>query len=73
MTEISINKKKEYNSDAPPPTPETNEVELSEIYYNCTECSSLIEILSINENNNIIEFKCLNKEKNHDTKIMALK
>ena len=34
--------------------------ELSE-FYNCSECSSLIEILSINEENNTIEFKCLNK------------
>ena len=30
-------------------------------FYNCSECSSLIEILSINEENNTIEFKCLNK------------
>ena len=30
--------------------------------YNCTECSSLIELLSINEDKNIIEFKCINKE-----------
>ena len=34
---------------------ETNK--LKEIYYNCTECSSPIEILSINERENIIEFK----------------
>ena len=33
-----------------------------DILYNCTECSSLIEILSINEDKNIIEFKCLNKD-----------
>ena len=29
--------------------------------YNCTECSSLIEVLSIDEDKNIIKFKCLNK------------
>ena len=43
------------------------------IFYNCKEYSSLIEILSINENKNIIEFKCLNKDchdskKNNDNK-----
>jgi len=42
-------------------------------YYNCTECSSLIEILSINDKNNTIEFKCLNKEKNHGKKTMEIK
>ena len=33
------------------------------IYYNCTECSSAIEILSINEEENLIEFKCNNNHK----------
>ena len=28
------------------------------IKYNCSECSSIIEIISINENENYIEFKC---------------
>ena len=32
-----------------------------DIMYNCTECSSLIEILLINEDKNIIKFKCINK------------
>ena len=41
-------------------------------FYNCTKCPSLIEILSINEDNNIIEFKCLNKECN-DIKTMPIK
>ena len=39
----------------------------NDIFYNCTECSSLIEILSIDENKNIIEFKCINKDC-HDSK-----
>ena len=39
------------------------------IFYNCDECSSLIEISSINENDNMIVFKCLNKEKRHEKKI----
>ena len=33
---------------------------LDNIYYNCTECSSLIEILEINKE--IIKFKCLNNK-----------
>ena len=33
-----------------------------------TECSSLIEILSINEDNNNIEFKFLNKDNPHENK-----
>ena len=44
-------------------------MELNDIYYNCTECSSIIEILSIDEQNNTIEFKCINKDKNHKIKI----
>lgn len=39
------------------------------IFYNCDECSSLIEISSINENDNMIVFKCLNKEKRHEKQI----
>ena len=43
----------------------SEQLELNEINYNCTECSSPIEILSINDNN--IEFKCINN--NHNIKI----
>ena len=42
-------------------------LELNELYYNCTECQSHIEILSIKEKESIIEFKCLNN--NHRKKI----
>ena len=35
------------------------------IYYNCTECSSNIEILSINEKEGIIEFNCINNNNHH--------
>ena len=59
----------------PTPTPTTtstpgfeNKV-LKEIYYNCTECNSLIEILSINEKENTIEFLCSNQHK----KLMPIK
>ena len=40
--------------------------------YNCTECSSPIEILSINEDKSMIEFRCLN-EVSHGTKTMQIK
>ena len=61
------------NTDAPPPTTPLAGIELSNKLYNCTECSSLIEIISINEDNNIIEFKCLDKNKSHGTLIMPIK
>ena len=37
-------------------------------FYNCTECSSAIEILSINENECSIEFQCINN--NHKIKML---
>ena len=43
-----------------PPTPTGNETDTKVINYDCTECSSLIEILSINEINNNIKFRCIN-------------
>ena len=73
MSKIYMNNIIEDNSkDELPPTPQP-EIEISDIYYNCIDCSSFIEILSINEENNIIEFKCLNKEKNHEKKIISIK
>ena len=33
---------------------------IKEMYYNCIECSSPIELLYINERKNLIEFKCIN-------------
>ena len=73
MSKINMNQRIDYNSnDAPPATPQPK-IEISDIYYNCTECPSLIEIISINVENNIIEFKCLNEENNHEKKIMPLK
>ena len=44
--------------------------QLNEINYNCTKCSSPIEILSLNEKECSIEFKCINN--NHELK-MAIK
>ena len=50
-------------------TPGNNFDIFNNIDDHCTECLSLIEILSINENNNIIEFQCSNKNNNHIKKI----
>ena len=70
MTEL--NSKIETNSnDASLGTPEPL-IEDINTFYNCTECSSLIEILSIDEVNNIIEFKCLNKECHNIKKSMSI-
>ena len=41
-----------------------------ELYYNCTECPSLIEITSLNENNNTIKFICI---KNNEEKTFTVK
>ena len=38
------------------------------IGYNCSECSSLIEIISINDLDNNLEFKCINNDK-HNNKL----
>ena len=42
-------------------------LKLNEIYYNCSECQSPIEILSTNEKDSTIEFKCINN--NHKIKM----
>ena len=49
------------------------QIDLASTDYNCTECSSLIEILTIDDINNLIEFKCLNKKNNHGKKTMTIK
>ena len=48
---------------------EVKDIKLIDIYYNCSECPSNIEILSINEDKGAIEFKCLNKH----NKIMTIR
>ena len=74
MDEIKNAKEENKLNNIPDPNPQSLFYELqNNIYYNCTECSSLIEILSINENNNIIEFKCLSKDNNHGKIIMPIK
>ena len=56
-----LSKTENNTNNIPFSTPDTL-TENKDILYNCTECSSLIEILSINEDRNLIEFKCLNKD-----------
>ena len=43
------------------------QLQLKEIYYNCSECKSPIEILTLNEVESTIEFKCINN--NHKIKM----
>ena len=64
-------------NNAAPPAPKYNNIEINNnnvsYIYNCTKCSSLIEIISINENSNIIEFKCLNQNNHHEKEKMPIK
>ena len=50
-----------------PTSKESSENE-NNIFTICPECGSLIEILSINENNLSFEYKCLNEKKKHTEK-----
>ena len=54
-------------------TPNKESMMIKNIYYNCTECSSLIEIISINEDKGNIQFKCLNKNCINKEKEMSIK
>ena len=42
--------------------------------YNCTKCSSSVEILSINEKENLLTFKCLNpiEKDNHNIQTISI-
>ena len=66
-----IQKIENNSSEAPLPTPkeagETEEL-LNNNFTICPDCGSSIEILSINENNSSIEFKCLNEKNKHADK-----
>jgi len=63
--ENKINKKENDSNDAPPATPGFNNINNinNEYLTICPECSSSIEILSINEQNNVIEFRCIKNNK----------
>ena len=60
------------NSSYFAPRTSQHEFQYTDINYNCTECQSLIEILSIDEEKKEIEFKCTNKDNNHGIKIMTI-
>ena len=64
--EGNIDEKNQLNEVAPP-TPIGNTNELDVMNYFCTECSSLIEILLINDENYDIKFRCIN---NHNKEIL---
>jgi len=49
-----------------PQATQINDNNSYDISYNCTECSSLIEIISLLQDNNFIKFKCLNKDNSHE-------
>ena len=66
MSKQDINEIVVENSTNSPPPPIQQEKFKGNIGYNCSECSSLIEILSINEDN--LEFKCTNNN-NHNNKL----
>ena len=46
--------------------------ELSNLYYSCTECTSPIELISFDEKNYLMEFRCLNKQSLHGIKKMRI-
>ena len=70
MINNDIKKEKDY-CEAPTPTQKSSKEELNEEYCTiCPECSSAIEITLINEENNIIEFKCL---KDNNKYVMTIK
>ena len=71
MADSNNNIKNNLNN-TPSITPESS-IENNNILYNCTECSSLIEIISIDEDKNIIEFKCINKNCKGIKKSMSMK
>ena len=71
-----MNPMNSYISDEESATPSMNEsIILSKIdCYNCSACSSPVEILSINDKENSLTFKCLNKNKkdNHNVQTMLI-
>ena len=57
----------ENNDNAPETDGSSEQIQLKEIYYNCSECKSPIEIIELNEKQCTIEFKCINN--NHKIKM----
>ena len=65
MSNLSNQKIESNISEAPLPTPGETEKLLNNNFTICPDCGSSIEILSINENDLSIEYKCLNENKRH--------
>ena len=61
------------SKEIPTATTVTEENDDNNLYYNCPECPSLIEILSIDEENNNIEYNCLNKKYFHGKSIISIR
>jgi ribosomal protein S14 len=72
-SKINIQKEENMSSRLQSPIHENIYIDEKESY-SCTECSSGIEILSINYDNSEIKFKCLNEnvQNNHGTKTMQI-
>ena len=51
------------------PLPNNNQEGQKNTLYNCAECSSLIEISSIDENDNMVKYKCLGDKEKHEKTI----
>ena len=68
--EKKIVKKENNSNDAPPATPGLEEDIINDYFTICPDCSSQIEILSINEENCVIQFRCIKYNKNY---IMSIK
>ena len=64
MNMNNIEVEREMNNKEPPAA-KFNEIEeeINEIPYNCCDCPSFIEIISIDEITNNINFKCLKEAK----------
>ena len=63
----------EENIPLPAPTPTGNEEKFQEYgIYTCSKCSSDIEILSINNEQNCLTFKCLNNDIENNHKIQTM-
>ena len=64
----NIEDSEQFIDNSPPTAKNENE----KICFSCTECSSAIELLKIDEKNNSMDFKCLNK-KSHGIKNISIK
>jgi len=63
-----IQKLDKYLSELQVPTSKGTGENENSIFTICPDCSSLIEILSINDNNSSLEYKCLNEKMKHTEK-----